>query len=308
MSYRMNGTCWIETCCWTLLVILGPGCVTENVRLGTGERFLEDVVSIPVVDVDLSVMGDAQVERPTPSGSRTKSATADDRGGLEWAEHEEKALPNHDVSSVDTILTTELGQALELAFGQSDQLAGMFNPSPLHIGLGFDFATVQVGDALLGEMVERTLRFRQTVGRDDSGFGQTRSLGEIAGSTGRVAEPSLFDRRTPEGKTSIQHQTPETAGSLTAEQITLVVRLRQRGIQHCYEQELRTNQTIEGQVIANWTIALDGTVSNAAIEEDTIGMDNLESCILGEIGRMSFPEPGDGLVAVRYRFTFRVAN
>ena len=72
-------------------------------------------------------------------------------------------------------------------------------------------------------------------------------------------------------------------------------------IKYCYSRELTKNPSLEGKIVVKFTIAGDGSVSQASIESSTMTSKAVESCITG---RFKFPEPKDGIVIVSYPFEF----
>ena len=61
-------------------------------------------------------------------------------------------------------------------------------------------------------------------------------------------------------------------------------------LRDCYEQALQEDTSLEGDIVAHLTIGSSGTVDSLSLEGDTLGSQNLESCVLRELGRMRFPE------------------
>lgn len=78
-----------------------------------------------------------------------------------------------------------------------------------------------------------------------------------------------------------------------------------RQIRTCYEKELSGNPKLAGRIGTHFVISGSGRVTMAGVESSTMGSTNVESCLIGVIKRIVFPEPlGGGIVEVKYPFTF----
>lgn len=75
-------------------------------------------------------------------------------------------------------------------------------------------------------------------------------------------------------------------------------------IQYCYEKQLLEEPSLEGRVVATWTIGLDGTVERASIAESTLEDERVESCVRRVVERMEFAEPDGGRCEINYPFEF----
>jgi hypothetical protein len=207
---------------------------------------------------------------------------------------------------VDRLEETELGQALEAAIAQSGALSNIFQENNLAFGMGQDFATAGEGDAFVVGRGNGGLGLRGGGrGGGGQGFGRAHGVGDIDTGGGRGVSANLGRRGQRAPRAHVERGAASVNGFLSREQIERVVRRHTRGIRYCYERELMDDPELEGQITANWTIDLDGTVSRRSIESNTMGNRNVESCLLREVGRMRFPEPDGGMVVVRYPFTFQ---
>ena len=126
----------------------------------------------------------------------------------------------------------------------------------------------------------------------------------IAGASIPVAAPSPSSLSTALGGGT------EIRGMLSKEQIDQVMRRSMNQIKYCYQRELaRSGAGLSGRVTVKFTIASSGSVASAAIKESTLGSEAVESCVLGRINRLRFPEPaGGGIVIVNYPFVFQQAD
>ena len=74
-------------------------------------------------------------------------------------------------------------------------------------------------------------------------------------------------------------------------------------IKACYERQLKSNPDLKGKVTVSFEISTSGSVSAAAIEENTTRNKDLGKCIVREIGRITFkPPPEDDIEVAGYPF------
>ena len=99
---------------------------------------------------------------------------------------------------------------------------------------------------------------------------------------------------------------PLILGSIDKTVIDRVVRRHLNQVRYCYEKELKTYASLAGKVVVRFTIADDGTVSEAEIKTSTLGSPAVEDCVRGRFLRMVFPAPaGGGVVIVSYPLVFQ---
>jgi hypothetical protein len=79
-------------------------------------------------------------------------------------------------------------------------------------------------------------------------------------------------------------------------------------IKWCYEKELNTNPEIEGKIVVDFIIGVEGMVTSSKVKNSSMGSDPVESCIARRIKTLRFPNPKSGIVQVFYPFIFRVAG
>ena len=244
------------------------------------------------------------------SADDTTSARAEGpegRFGPPDAEEQETRTPDHDGPLRRTIDDTDLGRAFDQAIGTSGALTRVFAPNDLANHFGDDFATTGEGDILAVGPGTNGMGLRGLDrGGDGNSFGRVRAVGEIDTGPGdgvsavitRRPQRPVVDILPPAGRLD--------NGFLSQEEILRVVRLRRRGIRACYENALLDDRSLQGRIVVNWTIDLDGSVSRRSVEQNDTGSRDLETCLLREIRRMRFPEPDGGMVVVTFPFSFDV--
>jgi pSer/pThr/pTyr-binding forkhead associated (FHA) protein len=98
---------------------------------------------------------------------------------------------------------------------------------------------------------------------------------------------------------------PIILGALDRSLIDEVIKRHMNQIRYCYQRELTKNPALGGKVVIKFTIAKDGTVSQASTKSTTMNNSAVENCIVSRFMRMQFPEPkGGGIVIVSYPFLF----
>jgi tetratricopeptide (TPR) repeat protein len=126
-----------------------------------------------------------------------------------------------------------------------------------------------------------------------TGTGQGYGSGAVRGLRGRV-ERGLTVRAAP----------PTVTGLLSPEVIRRVV-LRNLGqVAHCHEQALAQDPSVSGRVVIRFIIGGNGSVMGAAVDDSTVPIPSVGTCIANAVRRWQFPAPeGGGIVTVNYPFT-----
>jgi len=102
---------------------------------------------------------------------------------------------------------------------------------------------------------------------------------------------------------------PVVRGRLEKEIIKRIIRRHINEVKYCYEQEVLTHPGIEGRVVAQFTIAGNGTVSSSAIASSTVGDAAVDHCVANAVRRWEFPQPqGGGIVIVSYPFVLTLSG
>jgi len=83
-----------------------------------------------------------------------------------------------------------------------------------------------------------------------------------------------------------------------------VVRKYAAGIRFCYDNELKKDASLRGKLIVSITVAASGSVTDAAVVENTLGSPALTSCALAQIRSWKFPEISEGVVTFQAPFVF----
>ncbi len=135
------------------------------------------------------------------------------------------------------------------------------------------------------------------------GLGGLGTRGRGSGASGYGSGGGYFGSKaaTP----NLKSGTPAIEGQLDASVIDSVIRRHLAQIRYCYQRELNKDPSLSGKIVVKFTIAADGTVSDATIDSSTMNSEAVESCLCGRFLRFVFPEPeGGGIVVVTYPFVF----
>lgn len=102
------------------------------------------------------------------------------------------------------------------------------------------------------------------------------------------------------------HPGAALADGLEKSEVQKVIRQKLKEVRNCYEEVLKTDQTVKGKVRVSFTVRPDGFVSKAGIIEDGARSAALNACLLGKIMSWNFPPPRGGKeVSITYPFVFQ---
>jgi TonB family protein len=142
----------------------------------------------------------------------------------------------------------------------------------------------------------------------------TGGSGKVANISGLRGAGSIAGGDTGAGSTEkritgiVRSEAPAVDGALDPSLVSKEVRTRIGAIKACYERALKRNPNLSGKVKVRWTITAAGTVSAVEIEEDSMGDNEVASCIKGLVSRWRFPAPSGGSVDVVYPFVFQASQ
>ena len=96
----------------------------------------------------------------------------------------------------------------------------------------------------------------------------------------------------------------EARGSLSREEIARVIDAHLGEINHCYERALNEDPALRGKLVLEWTIQLNGSVSQVRQKLSSMSNPSVAACIMDRIQKWRFPSPSGGVVVVSYPFVF----
>jgi len=145
--------------------------------------------------------------------------------------------------------------------------------------------------------------------RAGGGSGGTGGLGGLskAGNAGAVGEGGAVTEKAIKGSLKGANDADMEGGSgdFDAKLVVAQFKARMRGIQICYEQQLRRNPGLQGKVTVQFTIEQSGSVSKATASENSTNDPAVAACVIDTVKRFRFnPGPEGGSVTFSYPIVF----
>jgi hypothetical protein len=144
-------------------------------------------------------------------------------------------------------------------------------------------------------------------GRGGSGSGKAVGIeGLRTSGPGEVGTGERAGEKEVKG--TVREETPDVDGTLDASIVAKEVRKRLGAVRTCYERSLKRNPQLAGKITICVSIAPTGGVSEAHVDNDTMGDNEVGSCIVDNVKRWRFPAPEGGSVEVCYPFVFTASQ
>lgn len=99
---------------------------------------------------------------------------------------------------------------------------------------------------------------------------------------------------------------PAGDGGLSLASVERVLRTNTRGPQGCFERKLLQRPDLAGQVSVRVTVDGTGRLTASAIASTTLGMVDVESCVLDEVRGLAYPATGGVVVTVEHVYFFSI--
>ena len=101
-----------------------------------------------------------------------------------------------------------------------------------------------------------------------------------------------------------------THGTYDKEIIRRVIRQHMAELKYCYETELQHDDTLDGRILARFSLNSDGRVVTSGIQSSTMHAPKVESCVANVFQRLEFARMpgGNGLTTVTYPLSFHRAG
>jgi metallo-beta-lactamase class B len=98
----------------------------------------------------------------------------------------------------------------------------------------------------------------------------------------------------------------EVKGGIDKEVVRRIVRRHADEVKFCYEHALAANPTLAGRVVLNLTVAANGDVIDARVQDSTLGNAAVETCLAAVARNWEFPyPPPPGRVVISHPFVFK---
>jgi pSer/pThr/pTyr-binding forkhead associated (FHA) protein len=218
--------------------------------------------------------------------AKLKEATGEKRQSNQAAEDRKIAENSGLLAAMDGDMSDTLGNNVgAMAAG----IAGLIGPKGTQIGAG---GLGGRGNGLGG-------------GGDADGLGGLGNKGMGSGASGYGKGGGSFGGGKGSGGFKGDMGDPIIMGALDRSLIDAVIKRKMSQIRYCYQRELQKDPGLGGKLVIKFTIAKDGTVSQASPAENTVGSSAVGECVVQRFRSMQFPEPkGGGVVIVKYPFIF----
>jgi len=140
------------------------------------------------------------------------------------------------------------------------------------------------------------------------GNGKVATVGSLRGSGGISAGGTGEGPSEKKISGVVKSEAPAVDGELDPNIVAKEVRSRLGAVKACYERALKRNPNLSGKIVLHWTITPAGTVSGVDIENDSVGDNEVATCIKQLISRWRFPAPSGGAVEVSFPFVFQASQ
>ena len=138
-----------------------------------------------------------------------------------------------------------------------------------------------------------------------SGANATSGDHEPPASSADAASSDLEPSTTSAGAVGRLELLPESpAERLAPSEIQRVVRKNYGRFRICYERGLHGCPNLEGKIVIDFVIGLDGTVTSAKNGGSDVSDSEVVQCVIQSMYGLTFPKPQGGEVRVRYPIMF----
>lgn len=148
---------------------------------------------------------------------------------------------------------------------------------------------------------------QEPASNEDPGLGFAR--GEQTSPEESLGQGGLGLAPPPEGA-DVETDTNEVKyrGGLDKEIILRIMRGHQDEVRDCYEHGLAKDPQLEGRVLLKFTVDLEGSVSEAAIDNVAEAPPEVGKCIRDAVMTWKFPRPVHEEVTISYPFLLRLGS
>jgi hypothetical protein len=115
-------------------------------------------------------------------------------------------------------------------------------------------------------------------------------------------------RRRKSPRPLVQPGKVRVTGPLPVEVVQRIVRQNWGQFTKCYESMLERQPGIEGRMVVEFVIGLDGAVANHRIVNGTLGDTEMVNCVGNAFASLSFPDPERKVVSVVIPIEFRLPD
>ncbi len=184
---------------------------------------------------------------------------------------------------------------LDKAYSGSGELQGLAGAATGYAGQAEDRA----GDTIGSKLKDTGAGGKGSATVGISGVGtQGRGTGTYGYGEGGIGKKGSVD-------INVGGQEAEFTGSIDREAIRRVIIANKRAIRSCYERVLQRKPDLYGKLVLEWDIEERGRVTRTAVKSNSLGDDEVATCIVNRLRTWRFPEPPQDQVGrVTYPFVF----
>ena len=95
-------------------------------------------------------------------------------------------------------------------------------------------------------------------------------------------------------------------GTIAKADINSIIIAEMNRFRACYQREFQKNNALEGEVVVQFSVDVDGSIKGAKVKTSTLGNSLVEQCILRNFLGLRFPPPAGGTATpiINYPFIF----
>ncbi len=144
--------------------------------------------------------------------------------------------------------------------------------------------------------------------RRGEGAAQAESIGGIATSGGGNVKLREKQDVAVHGSVSSDGDAEVESDSVDKDALARFIKMRIGGIRNCYESQLKRSPNLRGKLVVRFTIGTLGQVIEVSIDSDTIGSDDVASCVMRQVKLWRFPFKPPSDTPVSFPFLFSPAG
>jgi hypothetical protein len=265
------------------------------------DRFVEFMVD----DVD-DPLEEEKTKEPQEDTTAKKAGGEEGKFGNPDKKLDESKVPKNDGPMKKKIDVKNVGmnKALDSQMMGSGALKNIFQDqdgfsNKMDVAMSGEGSELQVGRGAGGMGLRGT-----GSGGGGEGFGRVHGLGSVDTGGGQGTGAKIGTKQKSKVEPKMRSDPPKLGDFCSKSNIQNVVGSKRASIQYCYEKELQTNPKLSGKIVAQWKVALDGSVRSASIASSTMNSSAVEGCITRVIRRMKFAKPDGGICVIKYPFVF----
>lgn len=140
--------------------------------------------------------------------------------------------------------------------------------------------------------------------RKGEGAAQATGIGGLATAGGGGVKMREKADVAVRGSVSAEGDAEVDSPSVDKAALSRFINLRKGSIQGCYEAQLKRNPSLHGKIVLRFTIGTRGQIVEVSIDSDTLGSDELGSCITRLVKAWRMPFSPDADTTVTFPFLF----